>query len=472
LFGIKEITPGDGAATGDGSGMSSLVTGSLHHHYATNSTGGPVVVEMVPTTVTASAILDDGTASMVAVNTDGTFSFPVAFAGQRYQLKLTTGDASFVLEHTSASLPITFSVPGRPNAQRAAVTQSTPVHFSITGVGAGTPVVVASTGLWTTSQTINPTSSIVAIDWQTQPSLGGRIGLLDATQGDQLFVTTWAQGAQYLAMTGVYKTAVTLIDGGNNNIGGNLQGVVPAQCVRVQTQFAAAHAALAAADPAATTSTGAWFLGDIPSIETGPYGNNQLASFAETLPGTDADLDVSYFDPYGGVVVATSIIIVGRTVTAPGATSTAQALSSMRFDTPITVDQACNPIALPLSGALASRPSVAGVELTTDGEQIGLPASGQVTVTWSEGQSGPRDLWTAEVYEVVNSGGSTQLVPGPAVATIDTTAHFDASVFQSGHAYYVQIASVTGYPRFATGESAVTLPYSYAALASNTFVAR
>src|SRR5512138_1832394 len=83
VFGLTELQPGG-----------PRVTGHYHQLYVTNDASfAPVVTDRVllPGTVGLAVTLDDGTQPTVDYASDGTFSFPLAHAGQPYRLVTSVG---------------------------------------------------------------------------------------------------------------------------------------------------------------------------------------------------------------------------------------------------------------------------------------------------------------------------------------------------------------------------------------------
>src|SRR5207248_4946157 len=97
---------------------------------------------------------------------------------------------------------------------------------------------ITSTGVWT-SQFGSVTSNVFGVDWRTQPSLYGPIGLLDASRGDRIYVATYTQMPSYFTMDHYVNAALMMSDGVPTAVAGSLNAATPTSCVHVATQYAA-----------------------------------------------------------------------------------------------------------------------------------------------------------------------------------------------------------------------------------------
>lgn len=441
-----------------------FVTGELLHRFVMNApTGAPVEFQEPDRDVGLSVSFDDGSEPTALVIDPGlgTFSFARP-AGAPYRLIATSARDGHVPTEWQTSLPalsLVAMTAGRP--MREPVTLSTPLTFT-TPTAPGTHVVL-STGVWT--ETAIPGD---VLDWKQAFASGPPLGLLDASKSDQLFYVVrsvfadTATGLTYTAFLSEATKAVTIVDGMPQNIALAFATSVRDQCAKIAAPRAAAMQRVAlAAGPGTTPASDDWIIHAAPNPALGPVGVLTLAFHVEVPPTVPSNqiINVAYRNPFPGhSSIASMGAFYGRTIAAPGASGLVLTTGA-RVYTPVLPCPALT--ALELTQGIPGALSLAGVQLTgPDGTVVPVDANAPLSLSWSLAASGPVDVSSATIYEVVAQNGKTSLVPVRQFKTLGQSVTIAANVLQPQTSYVARVDAAIGYPDAATGDLR-TVQYPY-----------
>ncbi|MGE5183896.1 MAG: hypothetical protein ACM31C_17620 [Acidobacteriota bacterium] len=460
------------------------VTGTLLERYATNdATYMPLVEQLVPDRAAATATLDDGTTPIVDYQTDGTFSFPLAHAGQRYRLSLAAADGGFDVESDAPQLALASTVAARPVADRTLVTRPTPISLILSAAGGlYGEIYVASTGQWSLADTGttgagSTQSTQLGFDWRLAGALAPPIGLLDASDdNDLLYVLEYSPkslpSGPYLSVTHYRTVAVDQVDGVALQLTLTLDAPTTASCLSISASVAEEDQRWVAAIPGATSSGADWLISAIPSYQLGTTGALVVTYTPRSppYPSTSA-IDQTFYNPYlGSVLVANLAVGLQRALQLPG-TQPFLAPFGTQLWVQAPTSAACAGLALPAGMVgIAGDPMVNGVAIAADATAVALPAAPRLDVAWDLASSGPVDVTNVAVYELRAVAGYT--VPHLIDQTSTTTrsAWLSTSKLVAGRTYVLRFDAMTGYPGAATGDYATAaFPHAVATSWSHYF---
>lgn len=473
VFGLTELHSGD--ANGP------RVTGHYHQLYVTNdATFAPVVTDrtLLPGTVGIAVTLDDGTQPTVDYASDGTFSFPLAHAGQPYRLVTSVGGLGSEYQTAAPALRLVNLLAGRPD--RMPVFAST-VQFPFPdAMSTSMPAYTMSTGLYTQSNTgqYGP----VSFDWRLSTlASGALLGLLDAAHYDELFAVelendTFASGLTWQTIKGLARASVTQVPGGTVSLP-QPQPVSKNACLRMSSPGTAIRDRLVAAAPRAYSGyAGNWYAYMAPAADRmGTAGALWTVQCGFSGP-QDLDVTAPFHDPFTGMtLLVESAVVANYSVMVPGTTMPATyATYTSMWDRAERGDPAsCAPAVTVLDSkvALPTLPTLDGTPLGTDGQTVALDLTRDVPITWSTQTPGPVDFYGVTVHDLTNLSGKTYPVQRTSFVVAGQTAAFiDRAVFEPGHWYIIAISVSLGRPNAAQGDwETLTLPLENAAVYSRYF---
>ena len=454
------------------------MTGHYHQLYATNSmTFTPMVVDRTFTAdeLAIAVTLDDGTQPEVAYDaSDGTFSFPLATAGQRYRLALTAGDVTGTYELGSPSPHLVTHAAGRSDVTR--VTQPTPLDFSFGTFDSVATPVVATTGLWTFTAAGPGTTGDFTFDWQAASILpgSGPVSLLDAAQNDHVYVEMWEYDPsnEYARIAGVGDAAVTLTDGGTMTVNGTLSSIAPSSCAHFVGTDLEDLARLEVADPGSYTSPSSQTaICQAPSTELlGNIGCQPLTSEVNTNQTGDVDVEQTFANPFPASEFQ-GIHYDGEVVTIASPSGSVGVPVGMGQYIPVDItnpDCETNYVMVHSTVGLPGSITLAGTALAADQTPIAIGPDG-VTASWTTTVTGPVDFWNVQLFALPTSGNAgSELIA--TVTTDQTSAGLAADLFEQGHAYVLVVSALLGNPDAAQGDfDTLVPPFEYAAIPSHSF---
>lgn len=456
------------------------VTGRLRVRYAVNDAAFmPVLHENAypAGTVTMSVTLDDGSAPAVSYDdATGTFAFATSREGQPYRLHVAT--ATYAIDHDESvpHLELLDRTVGRPD--RVPVTMATNVAFQL-GAAIGFPY-VTSTGLWTITYVPVGNSANATLDWATAGSLGGPLGLLDASANDRLYwteLTAYPAGSAtptHYAIDAFAETAITQTDGGTTVVAGALTPRAHELCGHLVLQRAEEAARIASRDAGPFFNSGAdWWIYAVPSRAA--LFNAGTLVLAQTSDGTTNSLDVAptFTNPYPGTELLASSGVVFNREYRVGTALPMYANTSTREWVPLTAGASCtaNLAVFQYGAALPLAPRLAGQPLDTDDQAITL-GDADPEVSWERRDGEPVDLATVQVLELTTTpdGTQTTVVNVGLISLRGTHTTLPRAWFQPGKTYFVKTDNRVGYPDIAAGDrDTLSYPYILATNWSRTF---
>jgi hypothetical protein len=472
-FGLSDLRP-----TIDALDAPTFVTGRVHAPYVANdATFRPMTGDRIyaPGTVSFGATLDDASQPTVAYRTDGTFSFPLTRAGQRYRLVVNGNEYQAGTPQLALSLPSA----GHPDRAEPLMTFiKFDFPLAIAGQGAAW---ISSTGIYTFSYTgmFGPT---VTFDWRlASPAANSVSGLLDASKHDRVYAidmtgdATTVPGMTYTTIKSVSSASVTQ----SYNSTAALPPPQPAarnQCVR----FAAANRQqydrlVAAAARSYTRSLATWLVDAAPAPDTVALAGLHWVAVNNYTPITDIDIAPTFHNPYPGTTLLAESSVVGYfNLQLPGSIALEYGDVITRYARvePGNPTACMSPkVAVGGEVGIPGHFQLGGTPLDADGTIIVLDLGRPVELTWDLAGPGRADNFSVGVYELQIVGGATVAMPVKGVAVHGSnTAVFDASLFVPGKKYVIVIGATVGRPNIATGDWSMTqLPFEYATVWSHYF---
>ncbi|HEY1554146.1 MAG TPA: hypothetical protein VGF94_04890 [Kofleriaceae bacterium] len=440
-----------------------VVTGRVVQHLVSNNSSfQPVVTDdVIPRDqISLTATLDDGMPAQVAYEEDGTFSFGLESPGQAYELDDTVYGATGKLQVSLPQLVLSNRGAGRLDA-RANGRSFLTFDFPAGGTATSSAWVV-STGQYSQTDT-GLFGPLVNFNWQAVQGAGVvPVGLLDASAHDYVYALEYTPNAV------VSSTPYTMIAAASGqSITQQLDGslmlaapttVPPNACIHFATLGDSEYARVNAALPGSFPAYQDWILYWMPAPDVvAGAGAIDIAS-GGYKNANDLDLAPPVYVPMsGGQLVISSFVGEGVAVTAPGS-SPLVVYSGNRRDAKITAGAAAGctgdaVVGLAGTVGIPGIPALDGHVLDTPDQTIAITGS-RVDVTWPIAGAGPVHDANVLVYEVIAaSGGVTTISPvGASIIVVGTSAHFDASLFQSQHRYLVLVATHLSEPNAVDGD--------------------
>lgn len=392
--------------------------------------------------------LSSGGAPPVTTSPDGTFSFSTPSRDDAYRLTVLTAFADYPvsLEDTVDSLELQPPLYGR--FDRVAPTTAA-IQIAVSpAAGPSETDALASTGLRTFTR--NPPA---LLEWRNAGSLSGSLGLLDE-QLDRLHYLRYApvpgQSAKVLHALGT--AAVSMQNSRTVAIpvvaSFSLAPVPPATTLTFVPRFDAASPRLHALVPDGDGPRELWGVASTPRPEfdaligtllaEATSGDPVLASY--TLP-----IPAPLFDEH---VMAYRTVITTMMHHAPGGASVTVSAAEQVVD--VVPGGAAATVTLPPVGtAIAHDLQIAGQPSRDDLATLVLPDE-LVELTWLDDEA-PIDFAIAYLYEVKGTPyASLYPLAGFEVRALPdqppTHARFPRTLFESGHAYAIEVVNSSGYP--------------------------
>jgi hypothetical protein len=460
LFGIKEVgppPPDSGQRT-------------VHCDYLWHIVDSAGTVEMIAAPPGQLSVRFGG--QDIAIGGDGSFSFDATPGPWELEL-MVDGERELITRDTdTCHLVETFfhRMGGKVPTMSTPVTVNTSPPPPATGF-----VRVTSTGIRTWLSPVG-TAATYTVDWHGATDLSGApAALLSGAAGDRMYVVHYATPSGYnvVDQAGEAASTLTLVDGTGNPPVPITLGATPPRCTRVQTHNASLASMLVAAAPRATDATAAyWGIQSIAAPAEGHAEGNAVAFDTVSTP-VDDDIQLTYGNPYQG---ETDVLVTGVSASHTLASGTATQLKLASAINTYTLPQpdttgSCNSTttaALPPS-ALPTTTTVAGQQLTTDGQSVTIDRSAPVPIAVGL-TAGSYDQVVVALDEVVVQNGATALTSVAVYAPLDATAGVDPASLLVGHQYVVVMVVYTGIPGSRAADFRVhSYPASQAAVASFSF---
>lgn len=464
-------SPDSGGDGPPGPAMTVTARELLRDVRSNDATHVPVTADQ-PMPGLAVQLLDDaGTASDVAVGSDGTFSFQAA-PGAPYRLavqsEIQLQPVEYLLDASALDLAPTLV----GHYPRAIAPPGTTLTANVAAAPATGLAVIASIGLWTQIVRSTGTNGAFTVDWSQAGSVSGPMGLLDASAFDRAYWTNLDGVGSYYATTAACSEDFTMVAGTDNTLSCTAAAVPFDRCTHVVAHADAETMRLAAAAP---TSYAApfwrWVLFAVPAPALGPIGGLTLAYY--TYTSGDLDLPVTFGNPFPGHDVSLAMQhFRSRTIALPGAAELTIYASTQHFVRPAgdctTASETSGSIAIPTT------PVLDGVTLADDGVELALDRTAQHVVTWDVASPGSTDYWAVRLYTVAAPANQTTLALARSWITEHHAVTIDPGVFVKGATYLIEIDAVTGYPGAAHGDFRTTsypaATYAVSSIPSGTFV--
>ena len=287
--------------------------------------------------------------------------------------------------------------------------------------------------------------------------------LIDYTKGDHTYVTqliTQPVGGYDFTALGRYfaPSNFVLANGGNTKLTGTFETITSNQTFRANINGADLAAQALKLHPGSTLILSKIYLDAYPgSLSEGPtfclpdlVVYDLLLDPTKKLVTANADLgNVSYGNPFPSTwpLLSGYFYIAQANYLAPGATKTA-AWWNVFGDWTTTMPTTTSPIT-PLVG-MVTNPTVAGVNFFNNHTGIGLTP----TLRWAPPKVGTANYYNVTVSQLVNSGGSTQILGLATLQTQSTSITIPPGLLSSGKAYVFAIAA-----RYCAGVNMAVTPY-------------
>jgi hypothetical protein len=434
--------------------LSGYVTGHIMERYIVNDDNAePTVVTQAPTTISVTAVLDDGTTPTVRIEHDANFAF-AAPPGAHYTLVMP------VLGVFQASVPHieAVSISGdRPDVLRSS--KSTQIKFTYNQTPVGN-LWIASTGAYTETLT-SGTATNFNFDWFTAMT-GSAVkpALLDSTMhNDRLYVNQTANIGGYISIVASATERLTLADGMTANATGTLASAARDQCVQLRSTAVAEQTRLKAAEGGLSTTSSGWRLFAAQARELSESGAFLVANHEDPV-ATNASLNVTYANPFPGTKMMGLMTVDGSYGLNAAGFDVPAGVWSRVYDTFDAAGASCA-ATLSLAGttAIGGALVLSGTAVDTNNKEVVADVTKPVPIAWSQVVSGVSNFWTIVLWEVSDDGaGGLVFETKYVVTTPDTHALLPKMLLQSTHTYVAQIVAVQGRPNAAQGDF-VTFTY-------------
>ena len=426
--------------------------------------GTPRELEQVPPLNYAHAVAGG---LQIPIAADGTFQF-TARSGKPYELMFELPANTAYFDRSSDMCHIVGYFTHRLGA--SPLTATTPVRFDIAGTPPANAIVrVTSTGERTF---LAPTPSMTnswSVDWALATELDGtRAGLIDASVGDRLYWVAMPITTDYYSLAQAASAAVTLVNGQMTVIAAS-PSPVPQRCVHLQSGEGTLAAMLQAAAPRGPGSPlSSWAITSSAIPEVG-VGESQPLAVTTRADVANHDLMVSYGNPYPGESDELQIGVALAYKLALGAGGATTIYSSISYYDLIPAGSTCATTVTPQLPpiAFASAPSIAGVPLSADDQQLALdrtmPIPVHVTVD-------PSTELLVILEEVTVTNGTTTLAPVATFFPLAGDFTIDPSLLGVGHTYLMYLQTRRGFPNALDFDyGTVSYPAVNAALPTTSF---
>jgi hypothetical protein len=426
------------------------------------------IVSLLPPRVTMSARLDDGSTVQPTV-VEGLFAFPLAHAGQRYQLAVSIdGDRPTIFDSTSPTLVVGTGSIGR--VDRVPITKPTTVSVTIGNFSFATGdfVLFDSTGVWmqqgmSSSSTSNPATFTVDL---SNPNgwFDGKPSLFSAAEHDQAMFVEWRVTPPTLAtVVASLPLSITTVDGSAQSVSGNVSSNNTVCLGVTAPRDQDMNRLLTALPDGYTTFTDLFFIESPMGPGFGPGGSRELVSDVQTSStslATTFNAPVNFQNAFGASHVLIEMAIglarpIGGTLASIG--------TSTFIDVPLGAG--CPAASVPAAmSAIPANATVAGTKLDVD-TTLHLDATAPVPVTWDVAAPGPVEEYVVQLVEVTNP-----LKVIAQVVTTGTDTTLDRSLLVDGHTYAIVVIAQTGLPNIAAGDFVTTsFPFARANSFSHPF---
>ncbi len=424
------------------------------------------------------AILDDGTESPLQYRADGTFRFPIAFAGQGYRLRLLIDGVTGEWQHSAPTLVLGNMSAGHRN--RRPVVQST-IQFNYMPATVGRTATVATTGLYTISDTAMA-GPVVSFDWRlASPTSAALLGMLEADEHDRAYAiefeaTTTGNSPAWSRYHAVASDSITLAPG---MIATLPQPVAqpPNSCMHVLSNSADEAIRISNTHPRDYYETrGDWIAFAMPAPSFVGTAGAHYPAICGYVTAKNLDITPSFYDPYPGTtLVAEAATISTFLVQLGGAASTGISNVTRVYAVADRGNPAsCNPATASLEAHIGIPGAFELDGISLDSDNVEIPAPQQApTLQWRILADGPVDYTSVSLQELRAINGKTILIPRWSAVTTTTSAIIEPSELEVGHTYIVQVQAAIGRPNAASGDlMTIAPPFELSSIWTHTFVVR
>jgi hypothetical protein len=332
----------------------------------------------------------------------------------------------------------------------------------VPALAAGATVIVASTGVWTCTDT-HQASVMYVQPWRAAQPVDSELGLL--TADDRVFLYAFepcaACSEPYRSLTRVLDASVIQVDGERAVVNEPLR--VPTERSDVAYHVARADelARVAPAFPATQTGTATWGIDSVPSLALGPIGRLPLVASSVGVGNSDGTVAVS--NVFAGTTVVGWLETSFVRELAASPTAVIPLVHGTRHIVPVDAGQ----LAITGTIGIPAPPTIDGVPDGDDGS-IAVGDTDPVA-SWQLAVDGPVDDHVLTVFEI--DGAS--LVARRTIVTAHRHAPLSRTLFAPGHRYIVRVEARLGLPKASTGNFLKTsYPYATATTWSPAFTVR
>jgi hypothetical protein len=437
----------------------------------------PVEEVLPPGTFDLRAVLDDGTAVSVTYRDDGTFTFPITYPGQRYRVLASAGGVSVEWQHTVTNLALAIQTAGRRN--RRPVTQ-TYVTFNYPAQAVGVhPAHLASTGVYTMTYTGQYGAPALTFDWRLSGSVGGPLGLLDASANDFLYALqfqTITDTPEWYKVVAVSQQAVSQAIGTNATLP-QPAAVTDNTCFKLSTDGDAERMRLQSTHPRPyLRSAGDWYAYSVPAPTHVGIQGHTYAATSQFMTARNVDITRSFHDPFPGTTLVLAAGVNQFFLMQLGSASSVEVANSSRtFVVAARGDASCNvgTTRAESTGAIAGRFLFDGVELEDDNQPVTIDPDRPPLLTWSLLAPGDATNSVVNLFEIAAIDNKTTLIQRWAASTYGETAIIDPAQLEDGHTYSIQVTTGRGRVNAASGDFVtLELPIHQTSIWTRTFLVR
>lgn len=438
LWGIEHV---EGGATPDGSDPDfdhNMVHGRYVQRWVENApdsaTPVPKELSFTAAQLTAEVTLDDGSHRAVTITDDG-FSFTTPAPGDRYTIRFRTpvGSRTWLMRSSAPQLVERYRFrPDRPQAPAG-----TRLTLNVAQRTQMPTEELVTTGSWSRT---NVDATAVTVDASATDIFGTQIGML--APHDAAYYTRTEAVADYFHMVATAKIPDVAMQPAIDNIYPASGMIAPVilpltGCAKVQAHGDDEAQRITRAYPDVAGTFAVWSVDLDPSLELG-----LTVSLPVAKGGADGVVrDVAYGNPYGLHQVDVLQRVIAQT--SHDAAIETLSITPAKSDCSVVIELGAGAVEIPTAIQLG------GVPLAATDQDVTLPLTGDVEVTWQPSADGAASYYIVALEEVL---GPSELRTIEQVVTTERFARFPVGAFAPGASYDVRITAVVGFSHASAGD--------------------
>jgi hypothetical protein len=439
----------------------STVTGRYYIKYPRNTAQHAIEIgEYVPPGLGVEVVFADGSGTVVAVGSDGSFEFERRTATEPYRVRFTevAGAVPLEVQHDASHLEYVAYSGVRPDAPLAAA--GTTIQYTISDATPTHTSAMYSTGQWMTEFGTTQAAGDYLMDWSRASTSGGAPRLLQTSHFDRAYFVLQLGIAGVQVLDRYRIDDIDLMSGKTHMIDGTTDPVSRQSCAPLDIPAATEKVRQDNAGFVAVPARASWFVFVNP-IDM-PLASSPRIAWAKVDPITDVTTSLQYGNPFPGVPVLTMHVARSFRLTGPNAidipVDAASGYTVPLRDCPTTTTIVPN-VNLPGGAQLA------GVALDADGKSIAIDRTKPLELTWERRGAGATDRSGATLYELTASG----LVRRQSVLAVTNRIVIDPAGLSTGGMYVFLLGEELGMPGAASGDMTLKQPSGFAFDYTRTF---